>query len=387
MKIICIAGGIWQKPWIAHLKNQGNYIAVVNPVSTDATRLADIHIQADINDLNTINQHIEKICPDRITSDQSDVSTMIVSVLSEKWGLPGNSVQTVKRLTDKFEIYNFGMSIGVPVPKSTLAFGPNDIANFGAANGFPIIIKPVDSTMSRGFRKIESPQEITQELFETSVRFSKTKLVIVQDFIDGEMVTLEGVCSGGKHRTIAVSKKTGYFKPGINHGVRYPYDSPLIEAITNTNDTYVEKSGMEFGLTHSEYIINGDNFCLIEIGGRGGGAGITDKIVPWVSGVDVYDVFYNSLIGNTVNVKEIKPFKRSALLKYYAESQVEKFNEEKRNLISQIKGVADFNYNFANKQYVFDTNDIRHSMGIYLAENPDELDELHERINQILEKP
>ena len=177
--------------------------------------------------------------------------------------------------------------------------------------------------MSRGFLKIRSSSEINQFLFEKTKAFSKSGHVIVQSFVEGDMLTLDGICSGGKHRTIAVSKKDGYFTPGINTGFRYPYNSPLMEQIIKENDRYIERSGMRYGLTHSEYIIDRDKFCLMEIGGRGGGAGITNKIVPWVTGIDVYELFYRSMRGEALELDKLDVLQRSALLRYYTKEQLE----------------------------------------------------------------
>ena len=68
-KIIFIAGGPWQKPFVQYLKDKGHFIAIVNPVATNTTLLADIHIKCDISDLNTIEKYVKKLNPMFITSD------------------------------------------------------------------------------------------------------------------------------------------------------------------------------------------------------------------------------------------------------------------------------------------------------------------------------
>ena len=381
-KIVFVAGGVWQKPFVTYLKNKGHFVAVVNPVVTPTTQAADYHIRADVNDVEEINKHIADLGPVFITSDQSDISTLTVARLSQHWNLPGNSVEVIDRFTNKFRMYTFGKSISVPVPVTRHARSEADIRAFAAAVGFPVIIKPVDATMSRGFCKFDSDAEITQDALDNALRFSKSKSVIVQKFVPGYMVTLEGVCSGGKHRTIATSKKDEYFKPGITSGVRYPSRLPagLLAEIVATNDRYVEAAEMAFGLTHSEYMVNDNGFWLIEIGGRGGGAGITDKIVPWVSGINPYDVLYQSLLGNTVDVKALSVSTRPALLKYYQIEEMANCTEEKAEVIRGIPGVAEFQYNFIGKQYVSDPNDSRHTMGIYLADDEAGLQAVADRV-------
>lgn len=384
--VLFIAGGIWQKPFAKYLKDKGHHVSVVNPVVTDTTILADTHVVADVNDLEAIDRHIANITPAFVTSDQSDISTHIVAKLSQKWGLPGNSTDVIEKFTNKYVMYDFSRSIGVPVPKTKAVKSTCDIVEFAAINGYPVIIKPTDATMSRGFHKFNSATEVNDLALQSSMQFSKSKTVIVQTFVDGNMITLEGVCSGGKHRTIATSLKDGFFEPGINTGVRYPcsLSSKVVEEIVRTNDCYVEKSGMKFGLTHSEYIVGNDGYFFIEIGARGGGAGIVDKIVPWVSGINVYDVLYSSLIGEVVDVKSIDILKRHALLKYYREKDVAKCNEEMAASIRKLPGVADFQFNFIGKQYVKNMCDTRHSMGIFLGESESDLRMVIAKVHSVL---
>jgi len=391
MKIVFIAGGAWQKPFVKYLKTRGHFVAVVNPVATETTSLADFHIKADVNDLDEINRNIAELKPSFITSDQSDISTFTVAQLSEKWGLPGNVVAVIDKLTNKHSIFKLAKDIGVPVPETSLASGVDDIRAFANKYGFPLAMKPTDATNSRGFRRIDSAVEITDEIFQESLRFSKSKQVIVQEFVHGYMITLEGVCSANQHKTIAASKKNSFFKPGINSDVQYTPDpsqlpTELLNQIIADNDRYVESTGMKFGLTHSEYIINNDSYRLIEIGGRGGGAGITDKIVPWVSGIQTYDILYDSLMGKAVNVKSLTPLKRPGLLKYYQKEDVIKCTEQKAELIRKIPGVADFQFNFIGQQYIKDSNDTRHSIGIYLAESKDEINKIVQTVQAIIEE-
>lgn len=379
--ILFIAGGIWQKPFVEYLKSKGQKVVIVNPVKTDTTELADFHVECDINDLKTINEHIRLLNPIAITSDQSDVSTAIVSELSSQWGLLGNKPEVIRKFTNKYDIYKFASSINVPVPFTEVAQSTGHIKDFGSHHGYPIIIKPVDSTMSRGFRKFDSEKDVTEESFQSSLRFSKSNQVIVQNFIPGDMVTLEGACSGGKHVTLATSRKSEYFKAGITSGVRYPasYPDDFMEKIIEVNNKYVEMSGMEFGLTHSEYLV-GDDFCLLEIGARGGGAGITNKIVPWVSGINTYDILYDSLMGKIIDVKSIKPLRRFALLRYYREEDV---TVQQAEQIKSIPGVSVFCHNFVGTQYVADKNDCRYTMGIYLTENKEEMNSVEGKVNAI----
>ncbi len=385
-KVVVVAGGPWQKYLVLFLKQKGHYVCVVNPTRTETVAAADFHIQTDVNDIVSIGKHIEQIKPIFITSDQSDISTMSVAKLSEAYGLPCNRPAVVERFSDKLVMAEFGRSIGVNVPLTSLARTAADVRLFAEENSLPVIIKPTDATNSRGFRKIDHFENLTETLDYTR-KFSKAGRVIVQKYVPGEeQVTLDGVCSGGKHKTLAASKKGYYFKPGLTSCVRYPSNLPsaLLDRMIKQNDRYVEESGMTFGMTHGEYIVNGNDFCLIEIAGRGAGAGIADKITPWASGINPYEILYESLMGRTVDVGQLRPLSRPAVLQFYHEDQMKNCNEEKVTGIRQIPGVVEFQYDFRGKQFAIDAYNPRHSMGVYLAESEEHLNSIISNVNDIL---
>jgi len=384
--ILFIAGGPWQKPFVKYLKNKGHFIAIVNPVVTDTTLLADIHIKCDISDLKTIEKYIKKLNPIFITSDQSDISTHTVNFLSNRWGLPCNDMEAINKLTNKLSIYKFAKKLNIKTPKTILINSIKDIKKLFLSIKEPIIIKPVDSTNSRGFKKIEDLKDINETTYQKTKNFSKTKQVIAQKFINGQMITLDGICSNNKHKTIVGAIKKNYFKPGINQDITYPIDliKNIYKKIVKSNDEYVEKSGMKFGLTHSEYIICNQDFYLIEIGGRGGGAGITDKIIPWVSGINIYDILYASLIGDVVDLEKIKPQSNWAKLKYYKKNEIKKLNKKEIKKILEINGVADFQYAFKSKQFISDPEDCRESLVIYLAKSETKIKKIISKVESII---
>ncbi len=368
MRILFIAGGLWQRAFVQYLKDKGHWLAVVNPVATSTTALADQHIVADINDLVTINGHISAIKPEYITSDQSDVATKIVATLNERWHLPGNTPRVIRRFSDKYAMYEHGCRVSVPVPPTSQVSSVCGVTSFATHYGYPVIVKPVDATMSRGFRKFNRHAEVTEDAIAKSLAFSRSKQLVVQTFVPGDMITLEGVCLHGLHHTLAASIKDGYFAPGINRGVRYPctIQPAVLHKIITDNDLYCDSAGLRSGFTHAEYIVEGDKYTLIEIGARGGGAGIIDKIVPWVSGIPVYDVRHATMTGGTFEIGPL--LHRPAYLKYYLQEEVAGCTEELAAQIRQLPGVADFQFDFKGKQYVTDVNDVRHTLGIYTAE-------------------
>jgi carbamoyl-phosphate synthase large subunit len=118
---------------------------------------------------------------------------------------------------------------------------------------------------------------------------------------------------------LAISEKEHYdFNPCVARRLAYPprFPAPLLARIREVADEVVRVLGLRDGLTHAEYrIVDGEPY-LIEVAARGGGTRIAPFIVPWISGVDVYGLWLDSLEGKTVQLP--KPLQRAAALEFFS---------------------------------------------------------------------
>lgn len=386
--VVVIAGGIWQQPLVEFLQRKGFRVHVVNPTRSTATSLADAHIQLDIFDIEGILDALKTIHPLFVTSDQSDVSCYSVARISEELGTPGNPLEAVTRFsTNKGRMYEFARSIGVPVEEFAIAKNAADVKSFFREHGPEIIIKPSDSTNSRGFHTLNDASKI-DALFDKCSGFSRSKAIIVQKFCHGDaQLTLEGVCSGGRHRTVASCRKGGYWKPQLTRSCRWPsdIDQTLLESIYEANDKFVELSGLRFGITHGEYIIDTatNRFCLNEIACRGGGFRIGSDIIPWVSGVDSQEVLLSGLLGEAVNL-DLPLVERSALLQFYDSETMRSSSAACAARASLLPGVLDLQYNFREGDFVADPHNPRHTFSIVLGEDANDLNHKTMNMERIL---
>ena len=383
--VLFIAGGPWQLPYVKYLKDKGHIIYIVNPVKTETVDLCDYHIQCDIRDIPFIYEKVKNSKIKFVTSDQSDISTILVAKLAEMLRITvNNPVKVIEKFSNKWIMTQAAKKLGIPVPESVCVKKESDLVNLIKRVGFPIIIKPVDATNSRGFRKIENYSEL--KFLEESLRFSPLQTIIGQQYVEGDvMITLDGVCSGNKHKTLVSASKSDYFKPGITRWLRYPCSlpDPLLKTIVIDNDYFIEKCNLNFGLTHAEYIVNTktNKHWFIECAARGAGAGIANHITPWVSGINFYDILYQSIIGQFVDVTQLAPLKRPAMLRYY--SKEEALND-KTEEIKKISGVVEFLYDYTKKEFTADNFNCHHTLGIYLANDDNELDSIISKVKLLL---
>lgn len=320
--VLVIAGGVWQKPFIKNLKKRGHIVTVVDPyLYSEGAKLADKQIQEDVRDTDAILEKIKEKKYQFIATDQSDISVNTVAILSEQLNLNSNSFHVTNTFVNKYEMRKLAKKINVDIPEFEKIFSIDELYNFIEKVKLPIIIKPVDSQSSRGVTKITEENIIDLgKFFVESLKYSNSGYIISEKYIEGYEITVEGFASNYKHEIFAISRKK-HFRTGIASALEYPANlsKPIFEKIRQFNNSFVEKSGLKFGITHAEYIIDEKNnkTYLIEIACRGGGSLISSNIVNWVSGYNIYDMFYDNLVGKQTDLSEIKILNRNAILQFF----------------------------------------------------------------------
>ena len=335
--ILFLCGGKWQVPWIKHLKENGHRIILVDPNLDSLCReYADIFYKCDVKDVDSIYSfvidHNYKI--ELVTSEQTDVSTIPVSILSSRFKTKTIDLEIINKFTNKYISREYVKNIDSRrVPKYEKIKNHIECSSF-LEKVESAIIKPVDSQSSRGITKLSKSdsEEIKGNSFDLAKSFSSQDYVIVEEFVNGLEITVEGISVHGKHKTLTISKKK-HFRDGIASELNYgiSISEKLQEELLSFHNKIVDESGLNYGITHSEYIINEKTFefWLVEMACRGGGTLIPSSIIPWVTGVDLYDIHYKQLFDLEVSIPQIVK-NRNAILHFF---------EFKSGKVKSIKGL------------------------------------------------
>jgi len=390
--ILFICGGKWQLPWMQYLKNKGHRIVLVDPnENPPSAAIADMHIQCDARDVEGIYREVQnrRLKIDFVTSEQTDVSTQTVAALSAKFGTRSNTIESVERFANKAVNRAFVAEIDASrMPAFRKVYNVEDAMQF--LRDFPgdAMLKPADAQSSRGISRIAADCDEATLNKAIGEAFAQTPqdYVLIEQFITGSEITVEGLMTPKGHYTLAISAKK-HFRTGIASDLQYPapLDSSLEEALIAFHNNLIAKTGLQFGATHAEYMINPQGFFLVEMACRGGGTLIPSDIVPHVSGVPVYDVLYALQTENKVSVNPLSA-SRHALLHFFefTAGQVQAIHglEEALNL----PGVHALELEFASGDVLKPAGDDRGRQGytILLTETANQLNEtLHKVMDTI----
>ncbi len=314
-RVMILGAGEGQLPFINICKQRGYYVIVVSISGAyPGFKLADKSYYVDTRDKERILQIATEENIDAILTDQTDVSVPTVAYVSEKMGLRGIGYDTALKFTNKYLMRKAAKEAGISVPKFELVNSLQQAIDVSKEIGFPLMIKPVDSSGSRGVVKINSEKELKQK-YRISENYSTDNSVLLEQFIDGREYLVDGFAMGGKYINLDLGIKEYFDVPNIfvskmcmfSSSVRIK-DSVGCKVLC-ANKKLVEGMKLDFGITHAEYLYNEkeDKVYLVEIAARGGGVFLSSDITPSATGVNTNNVLIDYVVeGKTIDVDSLR---------------------------------------------------------------------------------
>lgn len=320
-KILIINIGWEQEPLLERLQKLGFEIYAVHSEKVDYPYIKDMEI-CDFRDINRILKFAKSVKPDAVISDQCDYSHFAQAIVSEALGLPGPTLKQAQISSNKLTQRIQGKSNGVRVPKFASASTYEELEAAVSEIGFPLIVKPIDNRGSIGVNKVADISTL-KDAFYNSLGESHSRVVIVEQFIEGFEITIDGYCINGNPTSVALAKKTHLSdEVRVAMEIEYPgkIDEQLYIKAMKNNEATIKALGYTFGMTHAEYIVDSnEDIYLVEAANRGGGVYTSELIVPNVSGIDLISLYINDAMGFDSD-KNFKPTieKNPTILKFFS---------------------------------------------------------------------
>ena len=299
-KVLVINLGWEQKPLIKRLAERRDCIlyGVHYDNSAEIPEVFQSIEISDLRDMESILDFAKKIKPDAVISDQCDYSLMAQALVAEKFNLPSPSVESAQLSNNKYLQRIKSKENSILIPEFKLCTKKEDIKEFADKFSYPVIVKPIDNRGSFGVVKVNSEDEI-QEAFTIAVVNSHSRMLLVEQFINGVHYIVDGLNIHSEHSSFAVGKKK-LGKGGFMHeDILYlSTDDELTKKLKTHNNNNILKLGYVFGCTSSEYIIDEDNrIFLVESSNRGGGVFISSHVVNCISGIDAVNAYISEALG------------------------------------------------------------------------------------------
>ena len=373
-KIAIIGASYLQLPLIKKAKELGYITHVFAWAANDVgEKEADFFYPISIVEKDLILDKCQEIGINGICSIASDLAIITVNYVAQNMGLISNDMNCTTNSTNKHLMRKCFESNNDPSPKSVLVEDLSDLKDIKMS--YPLIVKPIDRSGSRGITKVYKEEEIIPAI-ENAKKEGFEKKVLIEEFAEGQEYSVECISWKGRHQLLAVTKKyttgaphfieTGHMEPAdVSDEVRNEIKKITFHALNSL--------GIRFGASHTEIKIDeAKNIKIIEIGGRMGGDMIGSDLVQLSTGYDFVKAVINVCLG--IEPREVnKEINKNAGVKFvFGKDDVVLFNKIKnRQDIEVIKSDISETIN----EFVTDSSN-RNGYYIFSSDNAKLLDEI-----------
>ncbi len=301
-KLLILGAGQMQVPIIALAKKLGycTLVADYNP-KAPGFKYADVVSTISTIDKDAVLELAQEENVDGLLTT-SDYPVRVVSYIGEKLGLPAMTQRVAQVCTNKYEQRRLFKESAVNTPFFIQCNQDSDLSELTA---FPYIVKPVDSSASRGVEEVHNASQL-KEAVKVACDQSRTGNAIVESFIGGKEFSVETLTQGGITHIIQITEKLtrgeeqGYF-------VEDTHIEParISEAEANAIRTEVLKGTKAVGVdncpTHTEIKLWDGKPYIIEMACRLGGDYITSDLVPLSTGISMMENLIKLSVGEKID--------------------------------------------------------------------------------------
>jgi biotin carboxylase len=243
-----------------------------------------------------------------------DEETVVLAAMASMvLELPYNEVSAVRATRNKYLMRCKISEAGLLGPNFRLCSIGSDPRIPAAEAKYPCVLKPTFLSASQGVIRANSPDEFVNAFkMITDIISNPTNKkknpetkdqILIEDYIPGTEVAVEGVLTGGQFRLIAIFDKpdslegpyfieTIYITPS-----RYP--KPVQREIVNVTVGAIKALGLTNGPVHAEMRINNKGVWILEIAARSIG-GLCSRALKFIDGISLEELILRHAIGEDI---------------------------------------------------------------------------------------
>src|SRR3990172_11429158 len=238
-----------------------------------------------------------------------DDTTVLAAVIAKALSLPHNSVSSVSAAKNKHLMRELLRTGGVPVPRFALYSVDDNPELIARTVSYPCVVKPLILAASRGVIRANNEGEFIAafqrvlkilEQPDVSARGSLSRNILVEEFIPGQEVALEGLLRNGKLELLALFDKPdpldGPFFEETIYVTPSRLPSSVQSAIVETTRRASGALGLREGPVHAELRVNPQGPWVIEIAERSIG-GLCSRALRFVSGMSLEEIIPRHAFG------------------------------------------------------------------------------------------
>jgi biotin carboxylase len=253
---------------------------------------------------------------DAVIPVDEDTAVAAASV-AQALRLEHNPVSSVRIAKNKYLMRECLKNNGLKVPRYWHFTLDDDIEEQARRVSYPCVVKPVFLSTSRGVMRADDPSEFVAAIRRLEAILVKkdvarrggaaSREVLVEEFIPGREVALEGLITDGRLRLLAIFDKPdpldGPFFEETIYVTPSRLPSGIQEDILSTTSAATRAMGLVRGPVHAELRINEQGVWVIEVAARAIG-GLCSRALRFGANISLEDLIIRHALGRSVDQLE-----------------------------------------------------------------------------------
>ena len=245
-----------------------------------------------------------------------DLTTVVAAAISQRLGLKANSLPAVALARDKHAMRRCLAAASVPVPRFRLVRLADDPAARAAEVEYPCVLKPLALSASRGVIRANDAREFVAafhriaailESVEAPLPDEARQALLVEEFIPGREVALEGLLIGGTLHVLAIFDKPDPLDGPFFEETIYVTPSRLAEPVQARLAAVTRDACSALGLTegpiHAELRLNERGPFVLEVAARSIG-GLCSRTLTFGTGLSLEELILCHALGRPLESLE-----------------------------------------------------------------------------------
>jgi len=235
---------------------------------------------------------------------------ILAATAAEPLGLKHHPVAAVRAARDKHRMREVLRDAGVPGPDFRKFAVSEDPAAAAGVVSYPCVLKPLHLSGSRGVIRADDPRAfveafswvaaIVRDSARAAARGPAPEFVLVESFIPGHEVAVEGMVTGGRLRLLTIYDKPDpldgpYFEESL-YVTPSRHPEPLQRAIAGRTQEVVAALGLSHGPIHAEMRLGPQGVWPVEIAPRSIG-GLCSRTLRFDGGTSLEELILRHAVG------------------------------------------------------------------------------------------
>jgi formate-dependent phosphoribosylglycinamide formyltransferase (GAR transformylase) len=308
-KALLVGSSFSAAPIFFALKNYGLHVSVCGNLKTDPChQYADASFFIDYSKPEELMRVVESEKFDFLVPTCNDYSYLSCATVAETHGFFGfdrTNVATI--LHTKSEFREVTEKHLLPVPRFIRQMKGLPIET--GALRFPLLVKPIDSFSGRGMTKVSSDVELSVAV-RNAIQASCSGEVVLEEFVEGSLHSHSAFI---ENKTVALDFFVDEFCTVYPYQVNCSNHPSVVQddmrtAVRNTINQLATILNLGDGLLHTQFIVNGDEFWIIECMRRCPGD-LYGSMVEQSTGINYADLFTRPFLNMQlpIDLRELAP--------------------------------------------------------------------------------